>query len=31
MTVTRPIADVTTLAPDILDGKVRGRVVFELV
>jgi acrylyl-CoA reductase (NADPH) len=30
MTVTRPIADVTTLAPAILEGKVRGRVVFEL-
>ena len=30
ITVTRPIADVTTLAPAILEGKVRGRVVFEL-
>ena len=30
MTVTRPIADVTTLAPAILEGKVRGRVVFEI-
>ena len=30
MTVTRPIADVTTLAPAILDGKVRGRVVLEI-
>ncbi len=30
MTVTRPAADVTALAPDILAGKVRGRVVLEL-
>ena len=30
MTVIRPIADVTTLAPAILEGKVRGRVVFEI-
>ena len=30
MTVTRPIAEVITLAPDILAGKVRGRVVLEL-
>jgi acrylyl-CoA reductase (NADPH) len=30
MTVTRPIADVEALAPDILAGKVRGRVVLEL-
>jgi acrylyl-CoA reductase (NADPH) len=30
MTVTRPIADVTTLAPAILEGKVRGRLVFEI-
>ncbi len=30
MTVTRPIADVEALAPAILEGKVRGRVVFEL-
>jgi acrylyl-CoA reductase (NADPH) len=28
MTVTRPLADVLTLAPDILAGKVRGRVVL---
>jgi acrylyl-CoA reductase (NADPH) len=30
MTVTRPIADVVALAPDILAGKVRGRVVLEV-
>jgi acrylyl-CoA reductase (NADPH) len=30
VTVTRPAADVTALAPDILAGKVRGRVVLEL-
>ena len=30
MTVTRPIADVTALAPDLLAGKVRGRVVLEI-
>jgi acrylyl-CoA reductase (NADPH) len=30
MTVTRPISDVVSLAPAILEGKVRGRVVFEL-
>ncbi len=30
MTVTRPIADVVTLAPEILAGKVRGRVVLEV-
>jgi len=30
MTVTRPLSDVTTLAPDILAGKVRGRVVLEV-
>ena len=30
MTVTRPAADVVSLAPDILAGKVRGRVVLEL-
>ncbi len=30
MTVTRPAADVMALAPDILAGKVRGRVVLEL-
>jgi acrylyl-CoA reductase (NADPH) len=30
MMVTRPAADVLALAPDILAGKVRGRVVLEL-
>ncbi|MEZ5856159.1 MAG: MDR family oxidoreductase [Hyphomicrobiaceae bacterium] len=30
MTVTRPIADAPGLAPDILAGKVRGRVVLEI-
>jgi acrylyl-CoA reductase (NADPH) len=30
MTVTRPLSDVTVLAPEILAGKVRGRVVFEV-
>ena len=30
LTVTRPVADVIALAPDILAGKVRGRVVLEL-
>jgi acrylyl-CoA reductase (NADPH) len=30
MTVTRPASDVVALAPDILAGKVRGRVVLEL-
>ena len=30
MTVTRPVADVIALAPDILAGKVRGRVVLEI-
>jgi len=30
MTVTRPASDVIALAPDILAGKVRGRVVLEL-
>ena len=30
MTVTRPIADAPSLAPDILAGKVRGRVVLEI-
>lgn len=30
MTVTRPIADVVALAPEILAGKVRGRVVLEI-
>jgi acrylyl-CoA reductase (NADPH) len=30
LTVTRPAADVVALAPEILAGKVRGRVVLEL-
>jgi acrylyl-CoA reductase (NADPH) len=30
LTVKRPAADVVALAPDILAGKVRGRVVLEL-
>ncbi len=30
MTVTRPVADAPALAPDILAGKVRGRVVLEI-
>jgi acrylyl-CoA reductase (NADPH) len=30
LTVTRPLADAVALAPDILAGKVRGRVVFEV-
>jgi acrylyl-CoA reductase (NADPH) len=30
MTVTRPASDVVALAPDILAGKVRGRLVLEL-
>jgi acrylyl-CoA reductase (NADPH) len=30
MTVTRPATDVVALAPDIIAGKVRGRVVVEL-
>jgi acrylyl-CoA reductase (NADPH) len=30
MTVTRPIADAPALAPEILAGKVRGRVVLEI-
>jgi acrylyl-CoA reductase (NADPH) len=30
MTVTRPLEDVLGLAPDILAGKVRGRVVLEV-
>jgi acrylyl-CoA reductase (NADPH) len=30
MTVTRPISDAVKLAPDILAGKVRGRVVLEI-
>ena len=29
MTVTRPAADVVALAPEILAGKVRGRIVLE--
>lgn len=29
MTVTRPLADVVALAPEILAGKIRGRVVLE--
>lgn len=29
LTVTRPLSDVLTLAPEILAGKVRGRVVLE--
>jgi acrylyl-CoA reductase (NADPH) len=29
MTVTRPLSDVTALAPDILAGKVRGRIVLD--
>ena len=28
--VTRPIGDAVALAPDILAGKVRGRVVLEI-
>ena len=28
MTVTRPAADVVALAPDILAGNIRGRVVL---
>jgi acrylyl-CoA reductase (NADPH) len=31
MTVRRPITDVVALAPEILAGKVRGRLVFEMV
>ena len=31
MTVTHPLKDVVGLAPEILAGKVRGRVVFEVV
>jgi acrylyl-CoA reductase (NADPH) len=30
LTVTRPITDVVALAPEILAGKVRGRVVLEI-
>ncbi|KAB2847537.1 MAG: oxidoreductase, partial [Hyphomicrobiaceae bacterium] len=30
MAVTRPLKDVVALAPDILAGKVRGRVVLEV-
>ena len=30
LTVTRPLADVVELAPEILAGKVRGRVVLEV-
>jgi acrylyl-CoA reductase (NADPH) len=30
MTVTRPASDVVALAPEILAGKVRGRIVLEL-
>jgi acrylyl-CoA reductase (NADPH) len=30
MTVTRPVTDVVALAPEILAGKVRGRIVLEL-
>ena len=30
ITVTRPVTDAVTLAPEILAGKVRGRVVLEL-
>ncbi len=30
LTVTRPLADVEALAPDILAGKVRGRIVLEV-
>jgi acrylyl-CoA reductase (NADPH) len=30
MTVTRQLADVVALAPEILAGKVRGRVVLEV-
>jgi acrylyl-CoA reductase (NADPH) len=29
-TTSRPLADVTALAPDILAGKIRGRVVLEV-
>ena len=30
MTVTRPLSDVMEIAPDILAGKIRGRVVLEI-
>ena len=30
MTTTRPLKDVLELAPEILAGKVRGRVVLEV-
>jgi acrylyl-CoA reductase (NADPH) len=30
LTVTRPATDVVALAPDILAGKVRGRIALEL-
>jgi len=30
MTVVRPLSDVVALAPEILAGKVRGRVVLEV-
>jgi acrylyl-CoA reductase (NADPH) len=30
MAVTRPVADVIALAPEILSGQVRGRVILEL-
>jgi acrylyl-CoA reductase (NADPH) len=30
MTVTRPLSDVMSLAPEILAGKVRGRIVLEV-
>jgi acrylyl-CoA reductase (NADPH) len=30
LTVTRPLEDVLVLAPDILAGKIRGRVVLEV-
>jgi hypothetical protein len=30
MSQTRPIADVVAIAPEMLAGKVRGRIVLEL-
>jgi acrylyl-CoA reductase (NADPH) len=30
LTVTRPVIDAVTLAPEIIAGKVRGRVVLEI-
>ncbi|MFN3626231.1 MAG: oxidoreductase, partial [Hyphomicrobium sp.] len=30
LTVTRPLSDVVALAPEILAGKIRGRVVLEI-